>query len=90
MKEIKLNNTTRVELVIDDITSMAHQNGDAMIGVSGRWWKFPGAQIERDSWEIEWYSDGKVYLHDDAGNVIEGIELSDAEIEQLAPRAAAG
>jgi len=63
---------------------MAQRDADAMIGVSGRWWKFLGAQIETDSWEVEWRGDGKLYLHDDTGNVVEGIELSDAETEQLA------
>jgi len=84
MKELKLNNSNRIALAHDGITSMAQQETDAMIGVSGRWWKFPGAQIETDSWEVEWRSDGKLYLHDDTGNVVEGIELSDAETEQLA------
>jgi hypothetical protein len=59
------------------------QDTDGMINISGRWWCFPGAQIEGDSWEGEWRSDGKVYLHDDAGKVVEGRELSEAEVEQL-------
>lgn len=63
---------------------------DAMISIGSHTWRFPGAQIETDSWEIELRMDGGVSLHDDAGNVIEGIELSDAEIEQLAPRGSVG
>jgi hypothetical protein len=57
---------------------MAHfeQATDGMIGISGRWWSFPGAQIDADSWEGESRSDGKVYLRDDAGKMIEGRELS--------------
>jgi hypothetical protein len=62
---------------------MAHRDKDAMIGMGARWWKFPGAQMETNLWEMEWCSDGKVYLHDDTGAVIEGIELSDAQIEQM-------
>ena len=62
---------------------MAQQQTNAMIGVSGRWWRFPGAQIETNSWEVEWRRDGKRYLRDDTGSVVEGTELSDAEIEQL-------
>jgi len=54
-----------------------------MISIGGRWWSFPGAQIDGYSWEGEWRSDGKVYLRDDAGNTVEGIELTDAEMEQL-------
>ena len=25
-----------------------------MISISGRWWSFPGAQLDGDSWEGEW------------------------------------
>jgi hypothetical protein len=32
---------------------------------------------------MEWHSNRKVFLHDDAGKVVEGIELSEAEIEQM-------
>ena len=63
---------------------MAMQNTDGMISIGGRSWRFPGAQIETDSWEMEWCSDGKLFLHDGAGNVVEGAELSEAEVEQLA------
>jgi hypothetical protein len=55
-----------------------------MISISGRWWSFPGARIDGDSWEGEWCGDGEVYLRDDAGKVIKGRELSEAEVEQLA------
>jgi len=54
-----------------------------MISIGGRWWCFPGALIETDSWEVEWRGDGRLYLHDDVGNVVEGHELSEAEVEQL-------
>jgi hypothetical protein len=63
---------------------MAQQDTDGMISISGRWWRFPGAQIETDLWEVEWRSDGRLYLHDGVGNVVEGRELSGAEVEQLA------
>lgn len=51
---------------------------NAMINIGSRWWRFPGAKIDTDSWEGEWRSNGKMLLHDDTGAVIEGIELSDA------------
>jgi len=54
-----------------------------MIGIGGRWWSFPGAHIETNSWEVECHGDGKLYLHDDTGAVIEGIELDETEVEQL-------
>jgi hypothetical protein len=62
---------------------MAQQDTDGMIGIGGRWWRFQGAQIETDSWEVEWRGDGKLYLHDGVGNLVEGTELSEAEVEQL-------
>ena len=62
---------------------MAQQNTDATISIGPRSWRFPGAQIETDSWEVECRSDGKMLLHDDTGAVIEGIELTEAEIEQM-------
>jgi len=62
---------------------MLHQETVEIIEISGRWWSFPGAQIDAGSWEIEWRSDAKLYLHDDAGKVVEGRELSEAEIEQM-------
>jgi hypothetical protein len=43
----------------------------------------PGARIDGDSWEEEWRSDGRVYLHDGTGNVVEGSELCEAEVEQM-------
>ena len=54
---------------------MESQDTDGMISISGRWWSFPGAQIDGDLWEGEWRSDGKVYLHDGVGNVVEGFEM---------------
>ena len=64
---------------------MAHfeQDTDGMINISGRWWSFPGAHIETDSWEVECRGYGKLYLHDGVGNVVKGRELSEAEIEQM-------
>lgn len=64
---------------------MAHfeQDTDGMISISGRWWVFPGAQLDGDSWEGEWRGDGEVYLHNGVGNVVKGRELSEAEIEQV-------
>ena len=61
---------------------MAQQDADGMIGIGGRWWNFPGGQINFDS-EFEWRSDGRLYLHDGIGNVVEGTELSESEIEQM-------
>ena len=60
---------------------MAHfeQATDGMISISGRWWSFPGAQIETDSWEVECRGYGKLYLHDGVGNVVEGTEVDDPE-----------
>ena len=60
---------------------MAQQNTDVMISIGGRWWCFPGAQIDLDS-EFEW-RDGGLSLHDGGRNVVEGTELSEAEIEQM-------
>lgn len=61
---------------------MAHfeQDTDVIISIDGRSWRFPGAQIETDSWEVEWRSDGKLYLHDDVGNVVEGTELNEPDM----------
>jgi hypothetical protein len=63
---------------------MAEQDTDEMICISGRWWSFPGAQIDGDSWEGEWRSDGQLRLRDSIGNTVEGRELSEAEVEQMA------
>ena len=49
-----------------------------MISISGRWWSFPGAQIDLRS-EFEW-RDGKVYLHDGVGNMVEGTEVDNPEV----------
>jgi hypothetical protein len=62
---------------------MADSDKYAIIGIGSRWWKFPSAQIETNSWEMECRSDGKMFLHDDTGNIIEGAELSDAQIERM-------
>lgn len=85
MKELKLTNhdnrppsghdrDLRVPSTLDRHGCMSAQGTDAMIGIGGRWWSFPGAQIDGDSWEGEWRSDGKLYLHDGVGNVVEGTE----------------
>jgi hypothetical protein len=52
---------------------------DAMIWIGGSCWRFPSARIDTDLWEGEWRSDGKVYLHDDDGKVVEGIEVDEPE-----------
>ncbi len=49
---------------------MQHET-DAMISIGGRSWRFPGAQIDLES-EFEWRGDGRLYLHDGVGNVVEG------------------
>jgi hypothetical protein len=49
-----------------------------MISIDGRWWSFPGAQIDLDS-EFEWRGDGRLYLHDGVGNVFEGLEVDNPE-----------
>jgi hypothetical protein len=54
---------------------MESQDTDGMISISGRWWSFPGAQIGTNSWEVECRGYGKLYLHDGAGNVVEGTEV---------------
>ena len=59
---------------------MAQQDTDGMINISGRWWSFPGAQIETDSWEVECRGYGKLYLLDGAGNVVEGTEVDNPEV----------
>jgi hypothetical protein len=79
------NNSNRVALAHDAITSMAQQETDAMIGLRGRSWCFPGAQIDGDSWEAEWRCDGRLFLHDGVGNVVEGIELDNPEVLAVAP-----
>jgi hypothetical protein len=79
MKEVKLNNSKRVVLVGGDITSMAEQNTDAVISIGGRSWRFPGAHLDTDSWEVEWRGDGRLYLHDGVGEVVEGTEVDNPE-----------
>jgi hypothetical protein len=46
-----------------------------MISIGGRSWHFPNAQIDSES-EFEW-RDGKLWLHESTGNVIEGTEVSE-------------
>jgi hypothetical protein len=58
---------------------MAEQETEVIIEISGRWWSFPGAQIDGDSWEGEWRSDGRLYLHDGVGNMVEGTEVANPE-----------
>jgi len=55
---------------------MAWQDTEGMIWIGGRWWWFPGARIDTDS-EFEWRGDGMLCLHEDTGNVVEGIEVND-------------
>jgi hypothetical protein len=64
---------------------MAQQDTDGMISISGRWWSFPGAQIETDSWEVECRGYGKLYLRDGAGNVVEGTEVDNPELLAVVP-----
>ena len=64
---------------------MAQQNTDAKISIDGRWWSFPGAQIETDSWEVECRGYGKLYLHDGVGNVVEGTEVDNPEVLAVVP-----
>ena len=64
---------------------MESQNTDGMISISGRWWSFPGAQIETDSWEVEWRGDGRLYLHDGVGNVVEGTEVDNPQVLAVVP-----
>jgi hypothetical protein len=61
------------------------QDTDGMISIGGRWWSFPGAQIETDSWEGEWRGDGRLYLHDGVGNVVEGTEVDNPEVLAVVP-----
>lgn len=63
-------------------TNMAQQGKDGMISIGGRWWRFPGAWLDTDSWEMEWRDD-KLHLHENTGNVIEGAEVTEAETEQV-------
>jgi hypothetical protein len=94
MKELKLTNhdnrppsghdrDLRMPSTLDRQGSVAMEDTDGMISIGGRWWSFPGTQMETDSWEVEWRGDGRLYLHDSVGNVVKGRELSEAEIEQM-------
>ena len=65
---------------------MAMQNSDLMIAIGGRSRRFLGAQIDGDSWEGEWRSDGKLRLHDSIGNVVEGLEVDNPEVLSVDPR----
>jgi hypothetical protein len=58
---------------------MESQNTDGMISIDGRWWSFPGAQIDGVSWEGEWRSDGQLRLRDSIGNMVEGLEVDNPE-----------
>jgi len=91
MKELKLTNhdnrppsghdrDLRLPSTLDRQGSVAMEDTDGMISVVGRWWSFPGAQIDGDSWEGEWRCDGTVYLHDGVGNVVEGNEVDNPEV----------
>jgi len=62
---------------------VAQHETDGMIGIGGRWWRFPGAKIDTGLWEGELGSHEAMLLHDGDGAVIEGVELSEAEIEQM-------
>jgi hypothetical protein len=58
---------------------------EVIMEISGRWWSFPGAQIDGDSWEGEWCGDGEVYLHDSIGNMVEGTEVDNPEVLAVVP-----
>jgi hypothetical protein len=60
---------------------MEQQDTDGMmISIGDRSWRFPGAGIDTDSWEVEWRGDGKLFLHDSVGNVFEGTEVDNPEV----------
>jgi len=65
--------------------SMAQQETEEIIEISGRWWSFPGTQIDEGTWEIEWRGDGNLYLHDGVGNVVEGTEVDNPEVLAVVP-----
>src|ERR1700723_2516696 len=58
------------------------QDTDVMVSIGGRSWRFSGAEIDLRS-EFERRGDGRLYLHDGVGNVVEDRELSEVEVEQL-------
>jgi len=55
---------------------------DEIVIIGSRSWRFLGAEIDLSS-EFECRTDGSVLLLGSKGNVIEGVELSDSEAEQL-------
>ena len=59
---------------------MAQQETEDIIEISGRLWRFPGARIDTDAWEVECRGYGKLYLLDGAGNVVEGTEVDNPEV----------
>jgi hypothetical protein len=61
------------------------EDTDGMISIGVRSWHFPGAQIDGNSWEGEWRSDGTVYLRDDAGNTVGGTEVDNPEVLAVVP-----
>jgi len=96
MKELKLTNhdnrppsghdrDLRMPSIVDRQGSVAMDDADGMISISGRWWSFPGAQIDGDSWEGERRSDGKVWLRDSIGNMVEGTEVDNPEALAVVP-----
>jgi hypothetical protein len=64
---------------------MTPQDTDGMISIGNRSWRFPGARIDTDSWEVEWRGDGRLYLHDGFGNAVEGTEVDNAEVLAVVP-----
>lgn len=64
---------------------MLEQDTNVTISIGGRSWRFPGAQIDTDSWEVEWRGDGKLCLHDSLGNVFEGTESVNPEVLAVVP-----
>jgi hypothetical protein len=64
---------------------MAQQDTDGMISIGDRSWRFPGARIDTDSWEVEWRGDGRLYLHDGVGNAVEGTEVDNPEVLAIVP-----
>jgi hypothetical protein len=50
------------------------EDTDVIISIDGRSWRFPIPEIGLDS-EFERRGDGKLYLHDGVGNMVEGTEV---------------
>jgi len=64
---------------------VAQQDTDAIISIGSRSWRFPVPEIGLDS-EFEWRGgDGKLYLHDGVGNVVEGTEVDNPEVVAVVP-----